>query len=637
MPSEDAVGTATAPVVPGPGAGPARHRPRVELRSLPGLTAGVIALVVVLAAPALLPGFKLDYLETAISFAVAALSLNLLVGQTGQLSIAHAAFLGVGSVVAVELGSRGLAWPLVFLGAMLATAVAVAVVGVPSLRIRGLQVAIGTLVFQAFAIDLANSTGVLAATRSFNRPGYLQSSGHIYYLSLAVLALVAFLLRRTRTTRAGRSFVAVRDVEARAAAFGINAGRTKLLAYALSGALVGLGGALFAFQQNSLGSAVPFGLQPSLLLIAVVVVGGARSSAGIVIASFFIYALPSLAPSGLSKYIQVVFALFLILAVLFQPEGIGGVLKDLDRRLGDLVAGERERPNPRPMPTDPVEKAHSATALRQVPRPLAGRLPVPALLSARDVTVQYGGVQALQQLNLEVRRGEIVGLIGANGAGKSTFFNAVSGLAPVRGSIRYRDRELTTAPPAGRSGAGLVRTFQDMGLVRADTVRENLLLSQGWLARYPAAAGILGLAGTLPTEKELRRRADMALDLFGLDHLAEERLGDLPYGTMRIVEIAAAVAAGPDMLLLDEASAGLTPEEANQLGYRFNALRDELSLTLVIIEHHVPLIARVCDYCYCLESGRLIAEGTPAEVVAEPDVIESFLGAGSLKPARGSA
>jgi branched-chain amino acid transport system ATP-binding protein len=165
-----------------------------------------------------------------------------------------------------------------------------------------------------------------------------------------------------------------------------------------------------------------------------------------------------------------------------------------------------------------------------------------------------------------------------------------------------------------------------MGLVRAETVKENVLLTQTWLAGYGPVTGLLGLGPTIRRERELRRRADMALELFGLDHLAEERLGDLPYGTMRIVEIASAVAAGPDLLMLDEASAGLGPEESHALASRFVALRNELGLTLVIIEHHVPLIARVCDYTYCLESGALIAEGTPAEVTAQPEVVASFLG-----------
>jgi branched-chain amino acid transport system ATP-binding protein len=319
-------------------------------------------------------------------------------------------------------------------------------------------------------------------------------------------------------------------------------------------------------------------------------------------------------------------AALLVVAIVAFPEGIGGLYRRTGHALDRLLGRAGAKPEPRPLPVDLAVAAHHAASLRNVPRDLLLRMPTPALLSASGVRVQYGGVVAIADLALEVRRGEIVGLIGANGAGKSTFFNAVSALAPVTGSIKYKGVELVGARAARRSSLGIVRTFQDMGLVRAETVRENVLLAQTWIARTPSAASIVGLGASVREERELRNRAGLALELFGLDHLANERLGDLPYGTMRIVEIAAAVAAGPDLLMLDEASAGLGPDESHALGDRFLALREELGLTLVVIEHHVPLIARVCDYAYCLESGLLIAEGPPAFVVEQPEVIESFLG-----------
>lgn len=609
--------------------------------ALPRAAAASLAGVLLLLAPVLLSTARVASLNTAVAYAIAALGLDLLVGLTGQLSLATAAFLGVGTFTALAAGGRGAPWPVAFALAIVATAGVSALVGLPSLRIRGLQVLIATLAFQVFLVKLPQKfPQVKSVGLSFDRPGWLTSERAFAYFALAVLALALLLVARIRRTRAGRSFVAVRDVEARAAAFGISTGPTKLLAYALSGGLIGLGGAVFALQQTSVSDLTQFDIQPTLLFVAVVVIGGARSPTGTVLAALLAYALPGLLPKGYtvpflgdpSQVVPIAFAALLVVSVVRQPTGLGGVLRDADRVATRLLAGRPDRPDPRPAATDPVSSAARARTLRKVPRGLRSRLPRPALLVAEAVSVQYGGVRALDALTLEVRRDEIVGLIGANGAGKSTFFNAVSGLAPTTGSIRYQDRELTTAPPSGRSGAGLARTFQDMGLVRGDTVRENLLLAQGWMARYPAAAGLLGLFGAVGDERLLRQRADVALDLFGLRHLAAERLGDLPYGTMRIVEIAAAVAAGPDLLLLDEASAGLTPEEAHQLGDRFRALRDELGLTLVVIEHHVPLIASVCDYCYCLESGRLIAEGSPAEVTAQPQVVESFLGRGSLTP-----
>ncbi|HUR13941.1 MAG TPA: branched-chain amino acid ABC transporter ATP-binding protein/permease [Mycobacteriales bacterium] len=573
--------------------------------------------------------------STALFLGIVALGLDVLIGTTGQLSIAHAALFGSGCYAALALGTHGLPWPVAFLGAAAAAAAVSVLMGLPSLRIRGLQVAIATLAFQVFAQQVPNKwPGVKSGGRVWERPSYLVDETHLYLLTLAVLGLVLVLLHRLRSTRGGRGLLAVRDVEARAAAFGVSTGPAKLFAYGVSGAVAGLGGALFAMQQGSVQDLQPFILRESLLLVAVVVIGGARSAVGILVATLLIQAVPKLLGSDFDiPYLGpapiVLPALLtapLLIGIVMQPQGIGGVLHDLGAKLTD----RGERPSPRPMPTDAHASAARARDLRDVPRPLKHRLPTPSLLVAKSVSVRYGGVQALVDLDIEVRRSEIVGLIGANGAGKSTFFNAVSGLAPTTGSIRYRDSELLGLPASSRSARGVARTFQDMGLVRGDTVRENVLLAQTWIASYPAVTGLLALGGSVGTERELRRRADEALELFGLTHLADERLGDLPYGTMRIVEIAAAVASGPDLLLLDEASAGLTPDEAHALGDRFQALRDELGLTLVVIEHHVPLIARTCDYCYCLESGALIAQGTPAEVVAQPRVVESFLGRGSL-------
>ncbi|MGB8652614.1 MAG: branched-chain amino acid ABC transporter ATP-binding protein/permease [Mycobacteriales bacterium] len=610
---------------------------RPDLTRVPRRAGTALLLGAVLAGPLALNLPQTSALTTAMCVALVALGLDVLVGSTGQLSIAHGAYFGTGCFTALALGSRGAPWPVAFLGAVAVTALVATVVGLPSLRIRGLQVAIASLAFQLFAQQVPNAfSEVTSAGRTFDRPGFLVSETHLYYFGVACVLLVLLVLARLRGTRGGRALLAVRDVEARAAAFGIATGRTKLFAYAVSGGIAGLGGALFALQQSSVSDLQPFILRESLLLVAIVVIGGARSPVGILLAAFLTKAVPNLLGTRgdvpvlgqVSLWLPPLLALLLIVSVVLQPTGIGGVLRDLEAAL----TPKGERPPPRPQPTDAVLAAARARALRDVPRPLRQRLPVPSLLVATGVSVRYGGVLALNELDLEVRRSEIVGLIGANGAGKSTFFNAVSGLAPTTGSIRYRDQELLVAPASSRSARGLARTFQDMGLVRGDTVRENVLLAQSWMASYPAAFGLLAVGGSLGTERELRRRADQALELFGLEHLAQERLGDLPYGTMRIVEIASAVASGPDLLLLDEASAGLTPEEAHALGDRFRALRDELGLTLVVIEHHVPLIAGTCDYCYCLESGALIAEGTPAAVTAQPRVIESFLGRGSLAP-----
>jgi ABC-type branched-subunit amino acid transport system ATPase component/ABC-type branched-subunit amino acid transport system permease subunit len=609
----------------------------VSRRSAPRLVSLTALSVLALLGPTVLNVPQMAVITEAMCLGLAALGLDVLVGSTGQLSLAQGAVYGVGTFAALGLGVSGAPWYVAFVGAVLAAALASVIAGLPSLRIRGLQVAIASLAFQQFVQRIPDRyPEVEFSGRTFEPPSYLSSVRSQYFLGLGCVTVALLVLAGLRRTRGGRGLLAVRDVEARAAAFGVSTGRAKLFAYAVSGGLAGLGGALFALQQTSVSDTQPFILRASLIFVAVVAVGGARSPIGILVAAFLVYAVPRLLGTDFElgflgpapQVIPAALALLLVVSIVRQPQGIGGVFRGLEA----VLAGAREQPVPRPLPTDAVVSAARARVLRDVPRPLSQRLPVPSLLVATNVGVRYGGVQALSDLNLEVRRSEIVGLIGANGAGKSTFFNAVSGLAPTTGKVLFRNRDLLALPPSQRSARGVARTFQDMGLVRGDTVRENILLAQSWMAQYPAVAGMFALGSTLATERELRRRADQALDLFGLRHLAQERLGDLPYGTMRIVEIASAVASGPDLLLLDEASAGLTPEEAHDLGDRFRALRDEIGLTLMVIEHHVPLIASTCDYCYCLESGVLIAEGAPSFVTAQPQVVESFLGRGTLKP-----
>ncbi|HYL52284.1 MAG TPA: ATP-binding cassette domain-containing protein [Acidimicrobiia bacterium] len=580
----------------------------------------------------LLGDVKLSILVGVIVTAIAALGLDVLVARTGELSLAHAAFLGVGAFTAINVGSRGAPWPVAILVAVATTAAAATIAGLPSLRIHGLQVAITTLAFQEFAdVFLFTRTDVTAAGRTWERPAFLRTDVRLYLFALSLLTLVLIVRHRVAVTKAGRTFLAVRDIEDRARVFGVEPGPSKLLAYAISGAIVGLGGSLFALKAGSISAKDPFLLLESLQLVAILVVGGTGSAAGIVTASVLVKGLPQFISTipfthlKPDRIVPITSAGLLVVAVVAAPEGIGGVYRAAGRLL-DRLTGARRRERPEPRPHVVEAGADGATMLPHVERPLSLRMPVPALLEAHDVRVEYGGVTALDGVSLEVRRGEIVGLIGANGAGKSTFFNAVSGLAPASGSIRFRGVELVGRRASIRSALGTSRTFQDLGLVRAESVQENVLLAQTWLARYAAPVGILGLGGTVRTERELRKRGAIALEVFGLDHLARERVGALPYGTMRIVEIAAAVAAGPDLLLLDEATAGLGPEESHELGDRFLAIRDELGLTLVIVEHHVPLVARVCDYAYCLESGVLIAEGKPLDVTADPRVVESFLG-----------
>ncbi len=255
------------------------------------------------------------------------------------------------------------------------------------------------------------------------------------------------------------------------------------------------------------------------------------------------------------------------------------------------------------------------------------RVPV---LSTRGIGIRFGGLQALQDVDMEVNEYEIVGFIGPNGAGKTTFFNCVTGFyKPTTGDVYVRGQRVTDLRPDQRANLGIGRSFQQVGLVRSFTVLENLMVSQHQHVKYSVAAGMLGMPWSLEEEATMRERAFEVLDYLDLLHLADERLGGLSYGTLKQVEVAAVLATDPDILMLDEPLAGLGPEESEIFGERLLRMRRELGLTIVIIEHHVPFMLRVCDYVYVLNFGQLLAEGLPETIRTNRDVAEAYMGEGA--------
>ncbi len=250
-----------------------------------------------------------------------------------------------------------------------------------------------------------------------------------------------------------------------------------------------------------------------------------------------------------------------------------------------------------------------------------------SVLETRGCSIRFGGVQAAHDINLKVGEWEIVGVIGPNGAGKTTTFNIVTGFyRPDEGSVWFNGNDITDLGVHHRTALGMGRTFQNVGLVKGSTVRENLKTAQHLRAEYATVAGVLGLPRTFRTELQLSRRAEAILDLLDLGDLAETQVAGLPYGVLKRVEVATVLATDPDVVLLDEPSSGMGPEEAHQLGDKLMELRREFGLSIVMIEHHVPLVVRVCDYVYCLNFGELLAEGKPTAVRDHPDVVRAYLG-----------
>jgi branched-chain amino acid transport system ATP-binding protein len=252
------------------------------------------------------------------------------------------------------------------------------------------------------------------------------------------------------------------------------------------------------------------------------------------------------------------------------------------------------------------------------------------LLEVASLGIRFGGVQALSDVSLQLGPHEIVGILGPNGAGKTTLFNCVSGFyAPTRGHVYLFDEEVTALKPEARAQRGLGRTFQQVGLVRSFTVLENLVVAQHMSGRSTGIASIVGTPAARAEERLFRKRADDVLDFMGLGDFRERRIGGLPYGTLKMVEVAAVLATDPSILMLDEPLAGASGEEGSAFCDRVEQMRDELGISIILIEHHVPLVLRTSDYVYVLNFGALLAEGVPEVVRDNSAVAEAYMGEGA--------
>jgi branched-chain amino acid transport system ATP-binding protein len=265
-------------------------------------------------------------------------------------------------------------------------------------------------------------------------------------------------------------------------------------------------------------------------------------------------------------------------------------------------------------------------------------VPDVAVLSTAAVSIRFGGVQALDAVSVAAREHEIVGIIGPNGAGKTTLFNCITGFyAPTTGRVLHRGVDVTDLPVHARAARGIGRTFQNVGLVKGSTVLENLKTAQHLEVGYDPFAGLFGAPRSYEEERTIEERAHAVLDLLGLDHLAGDRVQGLPYGVLKRLELAAVLATDPEVLLLDEPGSGMGPEEAGELGDLLLRVRAELGLTIVMIDHHVPLVTRVSDYVYCLNFGKVLVEGRPDDVRRHPEVVRAYLGEDPEEALQGAA
>jgi ABC-type branched-subunit amino acid transport system ATPase component/ABC-type branched-subunit amino acid transport system permease subunit len=602
----------------------------------------VPGILVVLALAAVLPpvlgrsGLLSDVnalrLCAATAFAVAGLSLNLLMGYAGQISLGQYAFVGVGAFttgLVTGVGDLRLPW-LVGLGAAAAMGALVAfVVGLPALRLRGLYLAVVTIgvAYAGYqSLFRIERVGGGSAGKQVPRPyvGESAIATNADFLALALVVLVVLWQLDVNLCRSrfGRAFQAVKADEGVAASFGIDVARTKLLAFTLSGAMAGVAGAILGTAYGTVTGTV-FRYEQSLLLVVVVVIGGLGSRAGVVGAAFFAVLLPSamiaLFGEGIRGYDLVLNGVLLMYTISRNPSGLAGAFREArDKRL------ERKGGLPPLPPTRPSLPA--LTPLTGAPPVRKARPGVP-VLEARDVSVRFGGLQAVDQASLRVDRGTIVGLMGPNGAGKTTLFNAITGaLTPDHGQVLFLGEDISALPAHARAARGMGRTFQLIGLAKQQSVYENLLTAQHLGAAYGVGSALLGVGPSRWFERELRERADKVLDGLGFQRFRDTPVGRLSHGQQRIVEIGCCLVTSPELVMLDEPSAGMSPAAAEDLAQTLLDVRDRLGRTVLLIEHNVPLVLSTADELYVMDTGRVIADGEPVEVVTRPQVVRAYLG-----------
>ncbi|MCH1435345.1 MAG: branched-chain amino acid ABC transporter ATP-binding protein/permease, partial [Acidimicrobiales bacterium] len=511
-------------------------------------------------------------------------------------------------------------WAII-LAAFITAAIA-ALTAITALRVRGLLLAVSTFAFAIAAQQYLYRRPIFNAgerTPSIERGTFLGvdlfDQRNFFYFTCAAALVVLVILNHLRRSGIGRRIIAVRDNPDTAAAYTVSPTRTKLLAFGLAGWVAGISGGLFANLLPSIRySDAHFQIADSLLVVGIAVIGGLGSVTGAVLGAVWVKGLPAFWPDN-----EVVplftSSIGLLVVLMYFPGGFiqianaarDGLVGLVERRLGLTPDTESTTTPPTSLALGELDTDVPETTV-----------------ALDDVRVAFGGNLAVAGVSLEVRRDEIVGLIGTNGAGKSTLMNALGGYVPSTGDISVLGTDVTGKTPSQRAALGLGRTFQAATLFPELTVRETVQVALEARRRSSFVQTALFLDAR--SERRRRAEADELIGFLGLGRYADAFISDLSTGTRRIVELAGLLAVGAKVLCLDEPTAGVAQRETEAFGPLIQEIRRELGASMLIIEHDMPLIMSISDRVYCLESGAVIASGQPDTVRNNPAVIASYLG-----------
>jgi branched-chain amino acid transport system permease protein len=538
-------------------------------------------------------------------------SWNLLGGFTGQVSFGHAAFFGTGAYV-TSLLYIGPGVPLLIgglLGGVFAAVLSVPI-GLICFRLRGPYFALTILgISEILRIVAINWRSLTKGPVGVLFPPIFRDKLPFYYIILALAVLTMVVTWVTLRSKAGYYFRALRDDQDAANAMGIDPTRFKLVSLVLSAFLTGLLGGFFAPYQGYIDPDVVFSIPDvSIAMIVVVVLGGMGNLWGPPVGAIIVVVLSEILRATLGEAHLLVYAALMIVIVVFLPEGLVGwfaryFTRWASRRRTAALTAEGRR----------AEIAPAGFRLARTERPIAtGHGEADGvLLRAEKVTKAFGGLLALQSVDFQVRRGEVLGLIGPNGAGKTTLLSLISGFErPTSGRIHFDSHDITRLPPYRVAHLGVARTFQIVRPLKKMTVLDNVLTA--------------ALANTVHVGAA-RERAEEILESVELSHRRQALAGGLTLEERKRLEMARALATRPKLLLLDEVAAGLNPTETKTVIAILERIR-ESGVSIVAVEHVMQVIMSISDRVVVLNYGQVLAEGKPADVARNPEVIQAYLG-----------
>ena len=567
----------------------------------------VLALAAVLPYLGILPGWTPALATVAGLMALSLIGLNLIFGVTGMLALGQAAFVALPGYVSGILQAHNVPGALAIpigIGATVGIARLVAEIFV---RLPGIYFAIGTLGFALVVEGLARAFPSITGGASglVLEPPVLLGQDAWYALTVASLALGLLAYRRLVRGRFLRTLRLVRHDELAAEVLGVSVPRLKARVFTIGSAYSACGGILLAYYVQVL-APESGGVNASLEALAKTIIGGAGFLFGPLLGAAALQWLFEVS-GGADRYELLVYGLSFFLVVLFAPAGIAGALRSIRSAVGAGLELRRPKAPPQPVPfrTEIDSDRHAPQAERSQER-------AKPCLHVEEATVYFGGLCAVDHVSLDVSFGEIVAIIGPNGAGKTTLFNVISGIEqPSEGRLRLENADLNKMP-IHRRAAVIGRSFQVPRLVPELTALENVMAR---LDHLPAHGPV-----------DARRRIAAAqLAAFGLDDLSGRFVREIGLGYHKLIELARASVGQPPLLLLDEPAVGLTTDELDRLAESLQRLKRQ-NAAILIVEHNVDFVAAIADQVVVMESGRVIARGSPATVIADPSVQAAYLG-----------